>query len=126
MERITLDEALIKSALPIAQKFYKLCTLPELLGKWYTGPRDSFMPPPKEPSLATEEDDGSWCHCKECKGGDMVGCDDKSYTITWFHLEYVELSTVPCGKWFCPTCLTNMPKKKEELYFMMLTHTVNT
>ena len=44
MECMTLDEALIKSALPIAQKFYKLislCILPELLGKWYTCPRDT-------------------------------------------------------------------------------------
>ena len=56
------------------------------------------MQPPKEPhSLQTEEDDGTWCLCKERKGGDMVGCDSKSCTIRWFHLECVELSAVPLG-----------------------------
>jgi len=112
IERITLDEALIKSALPVAEKFYRFCILPELLGKWYTRqqtPRNSVQSP-RDPALQTEEDDGSWCHCKERKGGDMVGCDNKSCTTTWFHLECVELSAVPRGKWFCPTCRTNMTK----------------
>ena len=75
IERITLDEALIESALPIAEKFYKLCILPELLGKWYTWkqpPRDSSVQHPRDPPLQIEEDDGTWCHCKERKGGDMV------------------------------------------------------
>ena len=90
IERITLDEALIESALPIAEKFYKLCILPELLGKWYTrkqSPRDSSVQPPRDPPLQIEEDDGTWCHCKERKGGDMVACDNKSCTTTWLHLE---------------------------------------
>ena len=34
IERLTLDEALLKSALPTADKFVKTCILPELLGKW--------------------------------------------------------------------------------------------
>ena len=112
IERITLDEALIKSALPIAQEFYKLCILPELLGKRYTCPRTSVQPP-KELSMQTKEDDGS-CHCKERKGVDMVGCDSKSCTVTWFHLQCVELSAVPRGKWFCPACRTNMHMNKRK------------
>ena len=54
VERITLDEALIESALPTAEKFYKLCILRELLGKWYTRTQ-----PAKDQSLQSEEDDGS-------------------------------------------------------------------
>ena len=35
----------------------------------------------------------------ECTANsDMVGWDNKSCRITWFHLECVELSAVPCGK----------------------------
>ena len=115
IERITLDEALIESAIPIAEKFYKLCILPELLGKWYTWkqpPRDSSVQHPRDPPLQIEEDDGTWCHCKERKGGDMVACDNKSCTATWFHLECVGLSTVPRGIWLCPTCHTNVHKNK--------------
>ena len=36
IERLTLDEALLKSALPTANTFFKICILPELLGKWHT------------------------------------------------------------------------------------------
>ena len=33
---ITLDEDLMKESVPKAERFYKLCILPELLGKWFT------------------------------------------------------------------------------------------
>ena len=114
IERIMLDETLIKSALPIAEEFYELCILPELLGKWYT-----LEQPPRDPTLQTEEDDGLWCHCKEHKGGDMVCCDNKSCTTTWFHLECVGLH-VCCASW--QMVLHKMPyeqgqyKKKEKDY----------
>ena len=64
IERIMLDETLIKSALPIAEKFYKLCILPELLGKWYTRKQ-----PPSDPTLQTEEDDGSCVTAKSIRVG---------------------------------------------------------
>ena len=67
IERITLDEDFIKSALPTAEKFFKLCILPELLGKWYTRKQLALGQP-----LPTEEDDRSWCYCREDKGGDMI------------------------------------------------------
>ena len=28
-------------------------------------------------------DDGSWCYCKQPRGGDMVGCENPSCKITW-------------------------------------------
>ena len=100
IERITVDKQLIQTALPVAEGFVKLCVLPELLGKWYTRtqPRRDLAP------LLTEEDKGNWCSCKECKGGEMVACDNKSCLTVWFHLECVGLTDVPRGKWYCPTC----------------------
>ena len=82
--------------------------LPELMGKWYTREHTSI------PSCGgssdnqaedLEEDHGRWCYCKEQKGGKAVGCDNKSCHIKWFHLQCVGMtsSTVPHGKWFCPT-----------------------
>ena len=44
----------------------------------------------KDDFLQCEEDDGSWCHCKERKGGDMVACDSTSCTTKWFHLECMD------------------------------------
>ena len=64
IERVTPDETLIESVLPTAEKFFKLCILPELLGKWYTRIGKKLVNLP----LQTEEDDGSWCCCKLNKG----------------------------------------------------------
>ena len=36
IKRITLDEDLMKELVPKAERFYKLCILPELLEKWFT------------------------------------------------------------------------------------------
>ena len=113
MERITLDEELVKVAIPAAEKFWRLCVLPELLGKWYTRMQ---CPKVTSTSLLTqtdEEDSGTWCYCREDKGGEMIACDGKSCAFTWFHLDCVGMSpsSVPRGKWLCPTCHANKHNK---------------
>ena len=114
IERLTLDEALITSALPTAKKFFNCCILPELIGKWYTRPRPTTEN--NDPHMQEdEEDDGSWCHFKQTKGGDMVGCDNRSCSTKWFHLECVGLSTVPRGKWYCTTCKRNKKRKASSM-----------
>jgi len=88
------------SGIPIAEKFWKLCVLPELLGKWFTHHK---LP---NCNVETEDDSGRWCFCKEDRGGGMIGCDGKSCEIKWFHLTCLGMteSSIPKGKWFCPTC----------------------
>ena len=105
------DENLLKLALPAAKKFFNECILPELLGKWYT----CQHPTTQNESLECEDDDGSWCYCKERKGGQMVVCDNKSCTTKWFHLECVGLSTVPSGKWHCTTCQLKRKRKASSM-----------
>ena len=109
-ERLTLDDALIRSALPTARKFFSMCILPELLGKWYTRPTTANDEPQE-----LEEDSGLWCHCKQKKGGDMVGCENRSCPAQWFHLECVGLTTLPHGKWYCRTC---QPSRKRKISSM--------
>ena len=110
IERLTLEEDLVTSAFPVAKKFFYLCILPELIGKWYkrncpiTGSTDS---------QEYDEDDGSWCHCKDRKRGDMVGCDNRACTTKWFHLECVGLSAVSRGKWHCTTCQRQRNRKRK-------------
>ena len=43
----------------------------------------------------------------------MIACDGKSCHITWYHLDCVGMtqSSVPRGKWLCPTCHENKHKK---------------
>ena len=109
IERIALDKELFQTLLPTAKTFWKLCVLPELLGKWYTRQQ---CPDSQTTSLhtPTEEDSGKWCYCREDKGGEMIACDGKSCAVTWYHLECLQLS-VPRGKWLCPTCHANKHKK---------------
>ena len=99
VERITPDNVLIESALPVTQKFFKHCILPELLGKWYTRSDKHPVNPP-----VPEEDDGSWCYCKSNKGGNMIACDSELCPIQWLHQECVGISVVPNDKWLCPLC----------------------
>uniref|UniRef100_A0A1X7TJH5 PHD-type domain-containing protein n=1 Tax=Amphimedon queenslandica TaxID=400682 RepID=A0A1X7TJH5_AMPQE len=101
VERITLDESFIQAQMPIAMKFWRLCILPELLGKLYS--RQQTMSVSEE---KIEEDQGKWCHCKQEKGGEMIGCDNKTCKTKWYHIECVSMSSrsIPQGKWFCPAC----------------------
>ena len=50
--------------------------------------------PVNPPETEAEEDDGSWCYCKTNKGGNMIGCDNESCPIQWFHQECVQMSAV--------------------------------
>ena len=102
VERVIEDKPFLDDVIPRAQKFFNLCVLPELLGKWFT--RSHGCPVPRDiGEEETEEDDGSWCYCKLPKGGDMVCCEGRG-CIKWFHLECLQMVESPRGKWVCPTC----------------------
>lgn len=109
IERIKPDPNLLQPALQKAEQFFKLSILPEIVGKWFT--RSHIPLPPAQVSDIDEEDRGVWCYCQESKGGDMIGCDNKSCPIKWFHLICLSMKAVPTGKWLCPTC--HLQKKKK-------------
>ena len=72
---MSLDDQLLECALEKAEIIFSICVLPELAGKWFT--RTHTLMPVIETADMNEDDDGSWCYCKESKGGDMVACDSK-------------------------------------------------
>ena len=79
-ERILPDTDFISEQLNLAEKFFYLAILPELLGKWFT--RDhTALPTVMLHDDSGEEDNGSWCYCQEAKGGDMTGCENVSCSI---------------------------------------------
>ena len=52
-----------------------------------------------------EDSETLYCLCRKVWGGeDMVGCDNKSCVIEWFHFKCVGVTSKPRGKWFCPNC----------------------
>ena len=53
------------------RSYIKLCVLPELLGKWFTMQDPWLLVPCDVGEAETEEDDGSWCYCKQPKGFDI-------------------------------------------------------
>jgi len=54
-----------------------------------------------------------YCICNQVSYGDMVGCDNPSCPIEWFHYPCVELSDAPKGKWYCPQCREESLKRKK-------------
>lgn len=93
----------LEKYLPVASLFFKKCVLPEMFSKWYTRehtvavPNITDMPP-------DDEDNGTWCYCKEAHAGEMIACDNKTCPVTWYHISCLKMTSVPKGKWMCPSC----------------------
>lgn len=113
LERIKYEADQLMQCLTKAEQFFKLCVLPELTGKWYTQSRCEIVPASsQQQDQFDEEDDGSWCYCKESKGGEMVGCESKSCPIKWFHLQCLGMTAIPVGRWLCPSCFAKSKGKQ--------------
>ena len=115
IERILFDRMFIGEKLQQAEKLFWLAIIPELLGKWFT--RDHT----KLPIVAaitdgdddsSEDDDGTWCYCQTAKGGSMIGCENSSCAIKWFHMSCLRMKNIPKKKWFCPSCHTKLKATK--------------
>ena len=88
-----------------------------LKGKWFT--RDHT----KLPTVAAindgdddpnEDDNRTWCYCQTAKGGSMIGCENPSYAIKWFHMSYLWMKNIPKNKWFCPSCHPSSKGKRSK------------
>ena len=53
---------------------------------------------------ADDEDDGSWCCCKEEWTGEMIACDKSACPNVWYYLACLKMATAPKEKWLCPSC----------------------
>ena len=45
-----------------------------------------------------------YCVCKRVSFGNMVGCENETCPIQWFHFECVGLTSPPIEDWYCPFC----------------------
>ena len=95
-------------------------------GKWYT--RSCAILPSKSSNEEDidEEDPGTWCYCQESKGGDMVGCDNRNCPIKRFQVICLQMSTVPLGRWFCPTCHPNKAVQKAKKPSLNILYELNS
>ena len=108
-ERIRFDARFFENCLEESKKFFKHCILIEVLGKFYTVPRNTCLPLAK--TTATDRD--SYCYCEGPEEGDMIGCDNESCPYQWFHLECLDMKIPKTKKWFYPDCL--MAKEFSEI-----------
>ena len=45
-----------------------------------------------------------FCLCGQGEYGDMIGCDNPTCPVEWFHMGCVGLSSIPEGDWICTFC----------------------
>ena len=110
IERILKNEQFWNDCVVKAQTFFKICILPELLGKWYTRPSSDIKPDSPGPSDITVtsqpplDHERKYCYCGGLEEGRMIGCDNDDCVLQWFHTSCLMIDTIPRGKWYCPDC----------------------
>ena len=89
-----------------ATEFFSKCILPEIVGKCYTQARCGAQAiPPLPISSGDEDEEGSWYYCwQDLEGSTLIGCDNASCTIKWYHVSCLKLREEPEGDLICPTC----------------------
>ena len=84
----------------------------EIVGKWYTrkpvadanGVVAEMTMHMTDPQGRDDEDhDKCWCYCNLPSFGKMIGCDNESCTIEWFHYDCLCIRCPPKVKWYCPS-----------------------
>ena len=121
IERIHKDQPFWDICVTKVNVFTRTCTLPELLGKWYTNSsrnkQGNTMPSntgTSKPSTATSDcEQQKFCYCGGPEEGTMIACDNEDCSIEWFHTGCLRITTVPKGKWYCPDC-RKLPKFKRK------------
>ena len=102
IERILPDPDFFKSLVEKAEQFFKLCIMPELVGKFYSRLPAGDINNGNKADQSTEP---VYCYCRCPSYGEMVGCDNPTCTMEWFHFNCLKLDSEPkTKKWYCPDC----------------------
>ncbi len=129
IERIMADPEFWSQCVKKSTKLFTVCILPELLGRWYTRPQISSSGSTQSPGPSSESFPESsslsesqansttkkYCCCQDSKndGDEMIACDYLNCPIEWFHTRCLQITTIPRGKWYCPSC-RKLPELKRQ------------
>ena len=104
VERITFDSEFFQKELELARTFFIKCIIPELLGKWFSAPKQA---------TANTNPQQQWCYCRAPAAGNMLVCASGFCAVEKFHQTCLRMKRVP-KQWVCPSCrkLINAPQKK--------------
>lgn len=109
IERIVPDEHFWSGCTEKSLDFFKMCILPEIVGRWYSRPPICQGENDKEntPSSSSAGTSTSlvYCYCRQPEDDrEMIGCDNPGCSTEWYHTNCLEIKSIPKGKWYCPTC----------------------
>ena len=96
IERILPDVQHWEKVLPKLKAFWRICVLPEVLGRWYTRRCTVEVRGP---------DDDSICFCRTVPDGETISCSNENCPYGKFHPSCLSLTNVTIPKkWYCPHC----------------------
>ena len=86
----------------------------EIVRKCYTQARCGAQAIPPSPISSNDEDEeGSWYYCwQDLEGSTLIGCDNASCMIKWYHVSCLKLKEEPEGDM---VFLTNESANKAEI-----------
>ena len=108
-QRILPDKPHWDSVVPTLEKFWRICILPEVLGRWYTNRRDAF--PVNKTSSKCKV-----CYCRSEREERTVKCCNANCSVKEFHLPCLGIEIIP-KTWYCPNCrvlLTFKPAQRKK------------
>ena len=105
IERIYPDLEHSNTVLPKLEEFWRICILPEILGRWFTRRCDMNT---------SVLDDNGICFCRGPNSGPKVSCSNLECPYGKFHIACLSLNEVPTLKsWYCPHCC-RLPQFKQK------------
>lgn len=107
-ERILPDKQHHHTVLPRLDTFWRLCILPEILGRWYT--RRCHAPDVKPIVDAI-------CFCRTPADNDVITCSNVECPYVQFHTSCLSLCAAGIPKlWYCPHCcrLPQFKRKRKQ------------
>ena len=119
IQRILPDPDFVDTVIKKAEKFFNVCIMPELVGKFYSRIPGGCIDKSGLENKATEIEEADniqidnsiaitepmFCYCKGPFKSDMVGCDNPECPYQWFHFSCLGiLNALKAKKWYCPDC----------------------
>ena len=102
-ERIYPDLQHSNTVLQKLEAFWRICILPEILGRWFTRRCDVHASVPSDNGI---------CFCRGQQTDQVVSCSNVDCPYSKFHITCLSLSEVPMLKtWYCPHC-SRLPQFK--------------
>ncbi|XP_041371313.1 uncharacterized protein LOC121384798 [Gigantopelta aegis] len=92
------NHSFIAEMLEKTRDFHVKCVMPEILTRTL---ENNSVPTATTSSCP---DNRVYCFCNSTNDLLMIGCDEPTCQVQWYHLDCVKLKRIPKGDWFCKTC----------------------